>query len=111
MEKKKGRPAKTKAEAIVQADLDSSTSKKKGRPKVRQSDVVMNLPKLSIGEQVEIIFLGQKRLCKIETIESHPINENKWIVSARETTSKRLFSYIGINGSEEYANIYYNEEN
>jgi hypothetical protein len=108
MEKKRGRPAKVKAEPNL--DMEQNVSRTKGKSKVRDSNTIMSEPLVQIGQIVDVVFLGQKRICTVLSVEKHPINENKWILSAKENTSTRVFSFIGINGSEEHANIYYNEE-
>ena len=69
------------------------------------SDNTMKKPKWKVGDIVDITFIGSKRTCKLTELRKHPGDDKRWIYTAVEESSGRLIPFVGVNGSEKWANI------
>ena len=62
----------------------------------------------NIGDKVTVSFLGSERESEIINVKIHPQDSNKFIYTALDNKG-RVIPYVGINGSEKYANIFTSE--
>jgi hypothetical protein len=62
-------------------------------------------PLFKIGDTVTVTFLGSDRICKIIDINTHPVHSDRLIYKAKDIHTNTIIPYIGINGSEKFANI------
>jgi len=76
---------------------------KKGKRDVSPEE--MSKPKYKVGEIVTVDFLGSKRTCKLTELRKNPQNIERWIYTAKDIHDNRIITYIGINGTEKFANI------
>lgn len=67
----------------------------------------MKKPKWKIGEIVVYNFLGTLYEGKILDLKKNPQNIERWVYSIQNTTSNIKVPYVGIEGSEKFANIYF----
>ncbi len=58
-----------------------------------------------IGDKVTVSFLGQPYESKIIEVRQHPSNPEKIIYTAKASDGL-IIPYVGVNGSEKYANIF-----
>ena len=65
----------------------------------------METSKYAIGETVTVDFLGTMYEVIISDLKKNPQNTNRWIYSGTDVKSGLKLSYIGVNGSEQFANI------
>ena len=66
----------------------------------------MKKPKYKIGDIVTVYFLGMPRECKIVELKKNPQHIERWIYKAEAVDGSMRIGYIGINGSEKFANIW-----
>lgn len=66
----------------------------------------MNVQHFQLGDIVEVIFLGGTRTCKIIDYMPNPQHPDRYIYKGIDIHNNRIIPYIGINGSEQYANIF-----
>lgn len=66
----------------------------------------MKKPKYKIGDIVTVTFLGMPRKCKITELKKNPQHIERWIYKAQDINDGMKIGYIGINGSEKFANIW-----
>lgn len=59
-----------------------------------------------IGDIVEVIFIGGARTCKIIDYGPNPQHPDRYIYKGIDVYNNTIIPYIGINGSEKYANIH-----
>lgn len=73
--------------------------------KKESEPVVMKKPKFKIGDKVTVEFITSKYEVTLTELIRSPKNPEKWIY--RGVTDDNLYiPFIGINGSEKFANIY-----
>lgn len=66
----------------------------------------MPKPKYKIGEIVSVTFLGTIYQCEILDLQISGRHDEKWIYKAKSLDEGIIIPFIGINGSEQFANIY-----
>jgi hypothetical protein len=74
--------------------------------KKKDDTSVMKKPKWKVGDIVDVTFISTKRVCKLTELRKHPSDDSRWIYTAVEENSGRLIPFVGINGSEKWANIF-----
>jgi hypothetical protein len=61
-------------------------------------------PKFKLGDTVNVTFIGQLyKDCTIIEIRKHPIKD-RWIIKVVTQEGTKI-PYVGVDGSEEHANI------
>jgi hypothetical protein len=66
--------------------------------------VTMKKPKIKVGDTVDVTFIGQLyKSCTVIEVRKHPIKD-RWILKVITTDGVKI-PYVGIDGSEEHANI------
>jgi hypothetical protein len=66
--------------------------------------VTMKKPKIKVGDTVDVTFIGQLyKYCTVIEVRKHPIKD-RWILKVITTDGVKI-PYVGIDGSEEHANI------
>ena len=68
----------------------------------------MKKPKWKVGETVDFEFLGGKRTGVILELKKNPGHIDRWIYKIQDTIGIKI-PYIGVDGSEKFANIYTKE--
>lgn len=63
-------------------------------------------PLFQIGDIVDVVFIGSTRTCRIADYLPNPQHPDRYIYKAIDINNGRVIPYIGINGSEKFANIY-----
>lgn len=66
----------------------------------------MEKPKLKIGTLVTVMFLGTNMKCEILELTKNPLEPERWVYKVKSIPNNTIISYVGVNGSEKYANIY-----
>lgn len=64
----------------------------------------MDKPKFAIGDTVIVDFLGSKYKVTLNELKPNPQHIERWVYKGI-TMDGFVISYIGINGSEKFANI------
>jgi hypothetical protein len=95
----------TKKAAIekLEEEIASQTSPKRQRKVYDNTE--MPKPKFEPGDIVTIDFIGSKRQVVLSGLTKNPQNINRWIYSGVEVGTGIKIPYIGVNGSEQFANI------
>ena len=71
---------------------------------MKEKDKVMKKPKIKVGDSVDVTFIGQLyKSCTVIEVKKHPIKD-RWILKVVAPDGTKI-PYVGINGSEENANI------
>jgi|LakMenE01Jun11ns_1017448.scaffolds.fasta_scaffold9192811_1 hypothetical protein len=65
----------------------------------------MKKPKWKVGEIIPFTFLGKERIGKILELKKHPQNIDKWIYHMEDVVDGIKIPYVGIDGSEKFANV------
>lgn len=65
----------------------------------------MEKPKWKVGDIVAINFLGDFRVCKIIELKRNPLHIERWVYRVVEISSNVIIPYVGVDGSEKFANI------
>ena len=66
----------------------------------------MKKPKWKVGDEVIMRFLGSKQKVRLTELKSNPQHIERWIYSAIALKDGFKYSYIGIDGSENFNNIH-----
>jgi hypothetical protein len=66
---------------------------------------VMKKPKWKVGEIVPFTFLGAPTIGEIIDLKKNPQHIDRWIYTLREVGAGTIVPYVGIDGSEKWANI------
>lgn len=66
----------------------------------------MKKPKFKVGEIVEIEFIGSKRKVQLSELKKNPHHMERWIYTGLDLEKGGAIPYIGIDGSEKFANIF-----
>jgi len=72
----------------------------------KEESPVMPKPKFKVGEQVTVNFLGALKECIILEQTKNRYHIDRWIYKVKETKTGTVIPYVGINGSEKFANIW-----
>lgn len=71
---------------------------------MKEKDKSMKKPKIKVGDTVDVTFIGQLyKSCTVIEVRKHPIKD-RWILKVLSKDGVKI-PYVGINGSEEHANI------
>lgn len=71
---------------------------------MKEKDKSMKKPKIKVGDLVDVTFIGQLyKSCTVIEVRKHPIKD-RWILKVVTQDGTKI-PYVGINGSEEHANI------
>lgn len=65
----------------------------------------MKKPKFKIGERVTVDFIGGKHEVTLTELKKNPQHIDRWIYKG-VSDSGLTIPYIGVDGSEKFANIY-----
>jgi len=77
------------------------------RPKKEQTPIEqMKKPKWKIGEIVDITFLGASKKVRLTELRTHPQHSERWIYTGVSINDSIIIPFIGIDGSERFANIW-----
>jgi len=80
---------------------------KKERAPIEQ----MKKPRWKIGETVDITFLGAAKKVKLTELRKHPQHPERWIYTGVSLSDSIIIPFIGIDGTEQFANIWLNKKN
>ena len=97
--------AATKKAAIEKIEEEIVSQTKVKRQRKVYDTVEMPKPKFEPGDLVTVEFIGSKRRVVLSEIKRNPQNINRWIYTGIEVGTGMSIPYIGINGSEQFANI------
>lgn len=71
---------------------------------MKEKDKSMKKPKIKVGDTVDVTFIGQLyKSCTVIEVKKHP-NKDRWILKVITLDGTKI-PYVGINGSEDHANI------
>lgn len=71
---------------------------------MKEKDKAMKKPKFKVGDIVDVTFIGQVyKSCTIIEVRKHPIKD-RWIIKVVTLEGTKI-PYVGIDGSEDHANI------
>lgn len=104
--KRRGRPRKIEtAKEIVPVSSDMSREER-ALLKYQNTRVQMEKPSFSIGDVVNVMFIGIARKCIItDGPYANPNSPNRWIYDVEQISSKTKIPFVGIKNTEEFANI------
>jgi hypothetical protein len=71
----------------------------------QEAPKVMKKPKWKVGEIVPFTFLGAPTLGEIIELKKNPQHIDRWIYKLQEVGAGTIVPYVGIDGSEKWANI------
>ena len=71
----------------------------------QEAPKVMKKPKWKVGEIVPFTFLGAPTLGEIIELKKNPQHIDRWIYKLQEVGDGTIVPYVGIDGSEKWANI------
>ena len=75
------------------------------RKKELTESALMKKPKFKIGDKIAVEFISSPYQVTITEIKRHPQHQERWIMNG-VTDSGLIIPFIGINGSEKFANVY-----
>lgn len=65
----------------------------------------MKKPKWKVGEIIPFTFLGGQRIGKILELKKNPQHIDRWIYAMQDVEDGTKIPYVGVDGSEKFANI------
>jgi len=82
------------------------------RPKKERAPIEqMKKPKWKIGDVVDITFLGAPKKVRLTELRPHPQHSERWIYTAVSVNDSIVIPFIGVDGSEQFANIWSKKKN
>ena len=76
-----------------------------GGPRKPKEVIEMKKPKWKVGDIIPFTFLGVERIGKVLVLKNNPQHIDRWIYLMQDVADGMKFSYVGIDGSEKFANI------
>jgi hypothetical protein len=98
-----------KKSAIEELEAAIVDAKPKRQRKVYDT-VEMPKPKWAPGDIVHVDFIGTRKKVVLSEIKKNPQNSNRWIYTGVEVGTGLVIPYIGIENTEQFANIVVEEE-
>jgi len=75
------------------------------RKRSEEAPKAMKKPKWKVGEVVPFTFLGAPTLGEIIDLKKNPQHIDRWIYKIKEVGAGTIVPYVGVDGSEKWANI------
>jgi len=101
---KKNKAEKDKKSAIEKLEEAIVDVKPKRQRKVYDT-AEMPMPSYKPGDLVNVDFIGSRRKVVLSEIKKNPQNSNRWIYTGVEVGTGTVIPYIGIDCTEQFANI------
>ena len=95
----------TKKVAIEKLEDELVAQTKVKRERKQYDSAEMPMPKYVPGDLVTVDFIGSKRKVVLSELKRNPQNINRWVYSGTEVNTGINITYIGVDGSEQFANI------
>ena len=101
---------KTKVSAVEKLEEIILKEAPKKRKRKVYTTFEMPKPTFKIGSVVDVVFIGSKKKVKLTELKKNPTNTMRWIYNGEEVATGLKIPFIGIEDTEDFANIVIEEK-